>query len=317
MMSQDRSHPAAGGSRRVAVATLAALAALLAAALGPGTAPAVADAAAAAKTGRTPAILGGSPTTIGKWPWQVGIATSSDVSSGNAYRRQFCGGSLVAPTVVITAAHCVFSRGGFQRPERFTVITGRTRLASSAGQEIAFADFFYPTDSQGRPRYSTRSTRWDVVVVQLASASTSETIKVAGADERALWAAGQRVHATGWGQIGEKGSFPNRLRAVSMKMISDQSCRSQLGVRFKSETMVCAFRKGHDTCGGDSGGPLVAPMAGGGFRLVGDTSFGIGPCGTNPGVYGRLASDPILSFLRETALRISGVDIVGSGASPP
>jgi secreted trypsin-like serine protease len=271
-----------------------------------------------ADAGRTPKILGGSPTTIARWPWQVGIAHNPATTPGDAYKRQFCGGALVAPTVVITAAHCVYGRRtGFKSPDEFTAITGRTRLRSSAGQEIGFEDYVYPTDLQGRPRYDDRSTRWDVVVVELESNSSSETIQVAGPDERRLWTGGRKVFATGWGQIGNKGRFPNRLREVSMKMISDSKCRSEYGTKFERETMVCAFRRGHDTCGGDSGGPLVAPIDGGGFRLVGDTSFGIGACGTVPGVYGRLGQDPILSFVRQAALDFSGVDIVGTGARPP
>jgi hypothetical protein len=62
---------------------------------------------------------------------------------------------------------------------------------------------------------------------------------------------------------------------------------------------------------------LVVPVAGGGFRLVGDTSFANG-CGLpdTPGVYGRLADDPIRSALQEGVLRVAGVDIVGSNALP-
>jgi secreted trypsin-like serine protease len=316
MTSQDLARPWRVNSRLGALALIALAAVLLAVALASMTGNA--HAAEDRKSEPSRMILGGSPTTIQRWPWQVGIADSPTVARGDGYRRQFCGGSLVAPTVVITAAHCVYgTRTGFKPPQRFTAITGRSSLSSNGGQEIPVAQFYVPVDGNGRPLYDEGSTRWDVVVAELASSSSSPTIKVAGADERALWAPRRRVFATGWGQIGEMGPFPDRLRAVSMRMISDASCRSRYGRKFERETMVCAYRRGHDTCGGDSGGPLVAPMAGGGFRLVGDTSFGIGPCGKTPGVYGRLAEDPIRGFVRGAALQISGVDIVGSGARPP
>jgi secreted trypsin-like serine protease len=325
MKSRNLYRARATGLYRLALqATIALAAVLLAAILVLHARPAWsaepaagADVATDPESGPTRKILGGSRTTIQRWPWQVGIADNPAFTPGNAYRRQFCGGSLVAPTIVITAAHCVYGRAGFRRPERFSAITGRTRLSSSAGQEIPFADYYFPTDGRGLPLYDERSTRWDVVVVELAASAGSETIKVAGPDERSLWYSGRRVFATGWGQIGDRGAFPDRLRAVWTRMISDASCRSQYGRKFERQTMVCAYRWGHDTCGGDSGGPLVAPMAGGGFRLIGDTSFGLGPCGAVPGVYGRLAEDPIRSFVRDVAMRLSGVDIVGSGARPP
>jgi hypothetical protein len=69
---------------------------------------------------------------------------------------------------------------------------------------------------------------------------------------------------------------------------------------------------GKDSCQGDSGGPLVVPK-GGKFRLVGDTSFGNQCALPNfPGIYGRVAEDPMLHGLAQAAQSVSGVNIIGT-----
>src|SRR5512132_3281995 len=57
-----------------------------------------------------PRIVGGNPTTIAEWPWQAAVTLNPALFPvGNALDRLICGGSLVAPTIIVTAAHCVFN----------------------------------------------------------------------------------------------------------------------------------------------------------------------------------------------------------------
>jgi hypothetical protein len=282
-------------------------------------------------------IVGGAPTTIDQFPWQVGLARSTT-------HNQFCGGTLVAPTIVITAAHCTFNfpvTPGFNAASNFEVFTGRTFRTGAEGQTIPVSELWYfegtpsapvlqaqssdPSPTSGQ-LYNPFTDEWDAVFLQLASPSTTGTpIKIAGPGEEATWAAGQPAFVSGWGTLTEGGVQPDQLQAAQVPIVSDANCGAVYGADFFPATMVCAGfpQGGVDTCQGDSGGPMVVQAfqrsrAVNTVRLVGDTSFGTGCARPGiPGVYGRLAADPMRSTFRNGILQVAGVDVVGSGAVPP
>jgi secreted trypsin-like serine protease len=291
-----------------------------------------------------PRIVGGAPANISQAPWQVAVADSQSAAPGqDGYDRQFCGGSLVAPTLVVTAAHCVYEFNpvpllecsgvgeGFNFPAAdFAVFTGRTTLSSSEGQEIDVKEIYYFEDAgqaqaqstgDGEGLYNCETNQWDAVLLELTAPSSSPTIRLAGADERSLWAAGASALISGWGSLSDGGAFPDDLRAATVPIVEDQTCVSNYaggGITIDPQTMVCAGVAGKDTCSGDSGGPLAVPGEVGSaleYRLVGDTSFGIGCAEAQfPGVYGRIADSPMRGALAAAAQQIAGADIVGSGA---
>jgi Trypsin len=273
-------------------------------------------------------IVGGSTTTIAEWPWQVAITADSEFFSGNGFQRQFCGGSLVTPTIVVSAAHCFFDvfQGvpghDFDPPDLFAAITGRTQLSSSTGQEIEVGAYYFFVDGSGKRLYDPNTNDWDVVFLELASpspSSNSTPIQIAGASEAGFWAPGnENAWATGWGTTASGGSGSDILREVNIDRIADATCGSatSYGNDFHPETMVCAgeMAGGQDTCQGDSGGPLVTPIGGGTFRLIGDTSWGFGCALPNlPGVYGRVAEDPMCSALQGGIQGVASVNVVGPG----
>ena len=273
-----------------------------------------------------PRIVGGNTTTIAEWPWQVAITADPEFFSGDGFDRQFCAGSLVAPTIVISAAHCFFDvldpGNDFDNPDLFAAISGRTQLSSSTGQEIEIANLYFFVDGRGKPLFNKNTLEWDAVFVQLASpspSSNSTPIKIAGADEATFWAPGdENAWATGWGTISSGGAASDILREVNVDRIADSTCgsASSYGSDFDPETMLCAgeLAGGQDTCQGDSGGPLMTPIGGGAFRLIGDTSWGFGCALPDlPGVYGRVAEDPMCSALRQGIQDVAAADVVGTG----
>ena len=245
-----------------------------------------------------PRIVGGHSADISQYPWQAAVVFSG---SGNAHQRQFCGGSLLTSRIVITAGHCVYDTDPdfpcgllscppiSQRhldPDDVDVVLGRTTLSNnSQGLEQTVIGVAYQSNyfvaGGGAPNN-------DVGYLVLGSASAQPQIKIAGADEGALWDAGSPADISGWGATSNGGGTVDSLRAATVTIVSDPDCSARYGSDFVAGNMLCAGGSGTDTCSGDSGGPLEAPLAGGGYRLVGITSWGIG-CGQRPGVYTRVA----------------------------
>lgn len=291
-----------------------------------------APASGAQGPGTQPRIVGGGSTTIDEWPWQVALARPP-ANGGDGFERQFCGGSLVSPTAVLTAAHCVYDDGGFVAPGAQTVITGRTTLSSEQGAEIAVSDVIYlarvgskpvPQSSQQPPAgpqlYDDGSSEWDVAVLELASPATGKAspVEIASPSERNIWEPGDPAFATGWGDTTGAMTYSDDLREVEVEVISDTDCGdlASYGSDFVPSVMVCAGVPtigGRDTCQGDSGGPLVAPASGGGFRLFGVTSFGTGCAAPEKyGVYARVADTTMRAAI---ASSINAAD--GSAAPAP
>ena len=267
-----------------------------------------------------PGIVGGTKTTVAQWPWQTALMLrGKKYADLGGLRRQFCAGSLVAPRVVITAGHCVIDRS-FRTNRSFSVVSGRTTLSTDEGVESRVAATWVPSDPDGTVLYSDYSgNRWDVAVLQLAQPGAGSPIQIAGPGEAAAWDAGSPVFATGWGDIASNGRPSDQLRVAELAVDADSTCSAQssYGSEFDPSLMLCASAPGRDTCQGDSGGPLVAPVGGGAYRLVGDTSFGRECAQTGfPGIYGRIAADPMRTALEQGVRELTGTDIVAGAPAP-
>jgi len=257
--------------------------------------------------------------------------------NGTALQRQTCGATAITPTLLVSAAHCAYDNnaGTFKNATDYAAISGRTVLTSSAGRETPVKNMYYFVNDNGtpanpaddRPRYNPNTSEYDVILVELDSASAATPVKIAGPDETALWSPGRTAFISGWGHTSEGGQGSDTLKAAQIQMLDDPTCNGVYngspeagGARYYPDSMVCAgvLSGGTDTCQGDSGGPLVVPTSAGEYRLVGDVSFGRGCARTGfPGVYGRVTSETIRGGLATMAQSISGINVVGSGGQPP
>lgn len=220
----------------------------------------------------SPKVIGGSPAPADAYPFTVFIEHDSGSFA-------WCGGSLIAPTVVLTAAHCIY---------RFPISqarlwVGANHLIDDYGEEIEVIGFI------AHPDYEEFSTN-DLAVVILAEPSSEQPIRLASDAHAALAAVRQPLTAVGWGiQDVDDDYIVNDLAEVSVPVVDDGVCVTELASAGAATTvipatMICAGGDGVDTCTYDSGGPLFGVDAAGRYVQLGITSWGQG-CAVTPGVY--------------------------------
>lgn len=235
------------------------------------------------------AVVGGGEATPGAYPWMIALV---DAPHADANEGQFCGATLIAPTMALTAAHCVEEASA----RDLHVVIGRHRLSDrAAGQRIAVAAI------ASHPQVDLLNLRNDVALLRLASPAAGAPIRLVAAGDEGFWTPGTIAKAIGWGQLHANRPYvPDPLFETDVPIVADSDCTVAYGRFFDARSMICAgggMPPGPvpDTCNGDSGGPLVV-SSGGEWLHIGATSWG-DICGEPrfPGVYSR--TFPLLSFI--------------------
>jgi transmembrane serine protease 11D len=226
-----------------------------------------------------PRIIGGRAVTIADHPWQVAL-----VRGYMAGRYQFCGGSLIAPDVVVTAAHCIDNTLVQNDPQRVDIIAG-TALYPEGGERIKARAIYV------HPQWNASTNDFDVAIISLAQPSTLGRPVALTSDNVSV---GTRAWVTGWGSIREGGDGTPDLLGAQLPVVDTETCNQpdSYGGAISAQ-MICAGLRdgGVDSCQGDSGGPLTAGTDLASARLIGIVSFGEG-CGRRLkyGVYTRVSS---------------------------
>ncbi|MGW7366352.1 serine protease [Streptomyces sp. NPDC054841] len=232
-------------------------------------------------------IIGGAPVRSADSPWVV--ALSSRDRFGGIRGGQFCGGVVVAPTKVLTAAHCLSREvlgTAVSEVRDLRVLAGREDLRGAGGQEVPVRQVLIA------PGYDPRTSSSDLAVLTLSRALPAKYVIRMAAPGDAAYAPDTPATVYGWGDTTGGGSYAFALRSAPVRVLPDEVCAraypGRAGGRYMARTMLCAGDPGggHDACQGDSGGPLVARG-----RLIGLVSWGSG-CGRkdSPGVYTRVSA---------------------------
>ena len=199
---------------------------------------------------------------------------------------------------VLTAGHCLVDA----RSVRLAV--GWTVISKPQGKVRKAANWFI------HPRFNLNNNfSYDAAVLKLNNAVTGiKPIKLSTARQNNLEKPGRRLTVAGWGTTSEGGNTSDRMREVSVPVVSDTKAQTAYSsqspiLRYFPNPMVAAGRKGKDSCQGDSGGPLFKSRTTT-TTQVGIVSYGKGCArATFPGVYTEVNNSNIRSFIVNAAQR--------------
>jgi secreted trypsin-like serine protease len=241
----------------------------------------------------SPKIVGGNETTISSAPWMAQLwyyddkgtsTTSDDVGF-------FCGGSVVAPTKILTAAHCVKDENGksYNWKAYGAVVTGTDQLPttdSTGTSDLHGGQATAVTRQWNHPSYTVGTTASrppadnDIAVLTLAVPVKATPIRMVTSGDTASYAAGTSAKVYGWGRTSSTSDdISQTLKTATLSIHADSTCTGAYGSAYIAGHMVCAgTQSGSDsgtqaTCNGDSGGPLVVNG-----RIAGVVSWGVQDC---------------------------------------
>ena len=241
-------------------------------------------------------IVNGHEVPYGQYAFMSGLRF--DKTSGN-----YCGGSLIDPTHVLTAAHCV--EAGFS-PKYISVGSHYTK-GNADGFRIPVKKITsHP--SYNKPILMAN----DFAIIELENAVdvSVRPVKIAAADG-SHETVGSSATVAGWGHVKDGGPSSEVKLEVTLPIVTNILCQANLTLAsdvsdadrkvapdfkytedFISDASICAGGgyKNQDSCQGDSGGPLFTKGSNGEPVLVGIVSWGLGCAKPNlPGVYARVS----------------------------
>jgi len=226
-------------------------------------------------------VVAGRRAKEGRWPWQVLLLFSGEGG---------CGGSIVGPRHVVTAAHCVEKK---EERCRLSVRVGELNRRETSGHEVEHR----VTTVYSHPDYNVPSyVNNDIAVLELEKPIQFNKYVQPVCLPQNDPPVGTKCFVTGWGKTKHPGNMIRFLQQAKMPVVDHDVCNKKnkggIGVKV-TDHMLCAGDGGRtrkSACHGDSGGPFVCNNNGR-WELQGVTSHGSGRCASKDAfsVFARVA----------------------------
>jgi hypothetical protein len=216
-----------------------------------------------------------------RYPW---VASIWYAKPNAEFYYSICTGSLIAPDVVLTAAHCLYNSGTYYVQMGSDTLDGTNEST------------FYEVDAVWKnPRYSAKNLVNDVGLLKLTNPQTAVLpMPFATKGDFAAVKKAKNFEILGWGtdQEGEEASYLKYTQVIEQWNVAKRVFGPKA---FNANTMLPAGRYIKKervytgACYGDSGGPLVATIKGV-KKVVGITSWGKPGCNTKtPTIFANVA----------------------------
>ncbi|MFA0668778.1 trypsin-like serine protease [Vibrio splendidus] len=238
-------------------------------------------------TGVTPYIVNGSNASVTEFPSMASLFIDRIDYDGVYSTGPYCGATILDPTHILTAAHCIY---GDESAQLFTVVVPQlqdtSQFPNGSIEKVRVSEVFYPSNYSNSLNDLLRN---DVAILKLESALNIDSVNdiVKRPTSEGYRSSLETYTAVGHGDTRSGFDGTTLLQKADLNYVDNATCATAGFIDDAALTnkQIC-FNGNYSsstglfngTCQGDSGGPVYW-RDGVDYRQVGITSFGPGTCG--------------------------------------